>query len=97
MHVPGEPTIQRGRILLQPHDSPARREGGAVAGGMPGRSGSQIALFQQDGVGPSQTGEMVQTATADRAAADDQDTYVLDHGRSASASKDRALGAADLA
>jgi len=41
-------------------DMVGRREGRHIAGGMPGRAGGQLVLFQKHAVGPARLAEMIE-------------------------------------
>src|ERR1700685_2903320 len=66
--------VEPGRAALEFDDVPARREMRAVAGGMPGRAGSEFVAFDQESVAPAPFGQMIERARADGAAADDDDS-----------------------
>src|SRR6266404_9668908 len=71
-----EPLIQGGRVPLQLEDAPGGREVGAIAGRVPGRSCRQLVPLEQHYIRPTEPGEVVQRAAADRPATDDDDSCV---------------------
>src|SRR4029077_8394717 len=68
-----EPRVQAGRVPLQLEDAPGGREVGAIAGRVPGRSSRQLVPLEQHHIRPTEPGEVVQRAAADRSATDDDD------------------------
>jgi hypothetical protein len=46
---------------------------------MPRRAGGELALLEEHRIRPAELGEVIETATADRAATDDQYPHALDH------------------
>src|SRR5215472_14707176 len=58
-------------VLLQTRDVGLAIEGVHAAGGVPGRPGGELALLDEQHVGPADLGEMVEHACAHHAATDD--------------------------
>ena len=71
--------VQLGRVLLHLHDAPAAGVGGHVARRVPGGAFGQFVALQQEHVGASHFGKVVQGADARNAAADDDNFYALAH------------------
>src|SRR6202023_4319147 len=68
-----EPLVQRSRIPLQLEDAPGGREVGAIAGRVPGRACRQLVPLEQHGIRPTEPGQVVQRAAADRSATEGDD------------------------
>src|SRR5437764_8398319 len=75
-----EPPVQGGRIPLQLEDAPGGREVGAIAGRVPGGACRELVPLEQHHVRPTEPGEVVQRAAADRPATDDDDACLALHG-----------------
>ena len=74
--------VQRHRLLVDLGHVQVADEVGDQPGRVPGRAGGQLALLQQDGVGPALVGQVVQQAHPHGAAADDHAPRLLGHGPS---------------
>ncbi len=62
--------VQVDGVLLQARDVRLAVEGVHAAGGVPGGAGGQLALLQQQHVGPADLGQVIEHARPDHAAAD---------------------------
>ena len=74
VHILAQRAVHLGRIALHVHDRPGPGKVGHIASGMPGGPGGQLVLFQQDAVGPTGLGQMVERRGADDTAADNDHT-----------------------
>ena len=78
-----KPVIEARAIVLQLHQVEVAGEIRRIAGRVPGRTGCQFVLFDQQHIALAGHRQMIETACADGAAADDDDTGMgseLSHG-----------------
>jgi hypothetical protein len=68
--IGGEATVEIDGIFLQLLCGAVGREGRAIAGGVPGRAGGQLVLFDEQAIAPAEKREMIERADPNDAPSD---------------------------